>query len=103
MALALALAGGPYSVLLIDSRARCLGPTRVPWRCRTVAASSSNASAPGTAAGTPIRRFTSRNATASAAPDRRRDYGMPALGYVMRYRDLAATLDARIDRTQLLN
>jgi hypothetical protein len=23
------------------------------------------------------------------------DYGIPALGYVMRYRDLAATLDAR--------
>ena len=30
------------------------------------------------------------------------DYGAPALGYVMRYRDLAAALDARIPATQWL-
>lgn len=31
------------------------------------------------------------------------EYDVPALGYVMRYRDLAAALDARIDATQLLD
>jgi hypothetical protein len=31
------------------------------------------------------------------------DYDIPALGYVMRYRDLAANLDARIEAAQRLN
>ncbi|WP_291992188.1 FAD-dependent monooxygenase [Candidatus Accumulibacter sp. ACC003] len=106
MTLALALAGGPLRVLLIDSR------RRGAWAAdpRALALSQGTRQL--------LERLGAWNVDAGTAIDSihvsqrggfgrtlidTRDYDLPALGYVMRYRDLAAALDARIDRVPLLD
>ena len=106
MTLALALAEGPFSVVLIDSRGRGA------WRADPRALALSHGSrqllerlgAWNVSAGTPIHSIhvSQRNGFGRTVIEAR-DYDLPALGYVMRYRDLAATLDARIDGVRLLN
>jgi 2-octaprenyl-6-methoxyphenol hydroxylase len=99
MTLALALAGGRY-------RMCCRQPPRGAWAGdpRALALSygtrqllESLGAWNGTAA-TPIETIhvSQRGGFGRTLIDAA-DYGIPALGYVMRYRDLAATLDARID------
>ncbi|MBP6708669.1 MAG: FAD-dependent monooxygenase, partial [Candidatus Accumulibacter sp.] len=106
MALALALANGPYRVLLIDSR----GPAAWAGDPRALALSHGTrqlleilAAWNGNAA-TAIRTIhVSQRGGFGRTLIEATDYGIPALGYVMRYRDLAATLDERIDTTLRLN
>ena len=105
MTLALALAGSPLKITLIDKRARgawCEDP-------RALALSHGSRQL--------LERIEAWNA--SAATDIREihvsqrggfgrtllncsDYSTPALGYVMRYRDLASSLDRQIPATQLI-
>jgi 2-octaprenyl-6-methoxyphenol hydroxylase len=106
MTLALALAGGPYSVLLIDSRRR--GAWETDPRALALSHGSrqllEHLGAWNAGAGTPIRSIhvSQRSGFGRTVIDAD-DYDLPALGYVMRYRELAATLDARIDPAHLLN
>ncbi len=100
MSLALALAAGTQRVLLLDSR------PHAAW------ASDPRALALAHGSRQLLESLGAWNAAAATSIDtihvsqrggfgrtliEARDYGIPALGYVMRYRDLAATLDARID------
>jgi 2-octaprenyl-6-methoxyphenol hydroxylase len=105
MTLALALAGGPYSVRLIDRRRAAPGrrPARPGAGARQPAAARTPAT-PGMRRGN--RRSTihvSQRAGFGRTLIDAADYGIPALGYVMRYRDLAATLDRRLGDSQLLD
>ena len=106
MTLALALAGGPYSVLLIDNRRR--GAWETDPRALALSHGSrqllEHLGAWNAGAGTPIRSIhvSQRTGFGRTVIDAD-DYDLPALGYVMRYRELAATLDARIDPAHLLN
>ena len=106
MALALALAGGPYSVMLIDSRRR--GAWETDPRALALSHGSrqllEHLGAWNAGAGTPIRSIhvSQRSGFGRTVIDAD-DNDLPALGYVMRYRELAATLDARIDPAHLLN
>ncbi|MBL8423161.1 MAG: FAD-dependent monooxygenase [Candidatus Accumulibacter phosphatis] len=106
MTLALALAGGPYSVMLIDSRRR--GAWETDPRALALSHGSrqllEHLGAWNAGAGTPIRSIhvSQRTGFGRTVIDAD-DYDLPALGYVMRYRELAATLDARIDPAHLLN
>ena len=106
MALALALAGGPYSVMLIDSRRR--GAWETDPRALALSHGSrqllEHLGAWNAGAGTAIRSIhvSQRSGFGRTVIDAD-DYHLPALGYVMRYRELAATLDARIDPAHLLN
>ena len=106
MTLALALAGGPYSVMLIDSRRR--GAWETDPRALALSHGSrqllEHLGAWNAGAGTPIRSIhvSQRSGFGRTVIDAD-DYHLPALGYVMRYRELAATLDARIDPAHLLN
>ena len=105
MTLALALADSPLRVLLIDHRARGAGSDDP--RALAIAHGSQQL----------LERLKAWNAAAGTAIDeihvsqrggfgrtllKAHDYGAPALGYVMRYRDLAAALDSRITSEQLL-
>jgi len=106
MTLALALAGGPYSVLLIDNRRR--GAWETDPRALALSHGSrqllEHLGAWNAGAGTAIRSIhvSQRTGFGRTVIDAD-DYDLPALGYVMRYRDLAATLAARIDPAHLLN
>ncbi|MEF8698954.1 MAG: FAD-dependent monooxygenase [Candidatus Accumulibacter sp. UW26] len=105
MALALALSGGPYSVRLIDRRARVTG-ARDP-RALALAHGSrqllERIDAWNAEAATPIKTIhVSQRAGFGRTLIDAADYGIPALGYVMRYADLAATLDRRLAASQLL-
>lgn len=106
MTLALALADGPLRVLLIDRRAR--GAWADDPRALALAHGTrqllERLRAWNAAAGTPIHEIhvSQRGGFGRTLIDRR-EYAIPALGYVMRYRDLAAALDARIDAAQLLD
>jgi 2-octaprenyl-6-methoxyphenol hydroxylase len=106
MALALALAGGPYSVLLIDSR------QRGAWAADPRALALSHGTrqilerlgAWNGRLATPIETIhvSQRGGFGRTLIDAA-DYGIPALGYVMRYRDLAATLDLSMATSTLLS
>jgi 2-octaprenyl-6-methoxyphenol hydroxylase len=104
MTLHCALAAGGQKSLLIDRRPQSAlqaDPRR--WRCRTVPANCSNRSTP---AG-PRRdadRDHPRVAEGRLRPhaDRPCRARLPALGYVVRYRDLAAALAARIEPGALI-
>ena len=106
MTLALALAGSSLRVLLIDSRAR------------GAAADDPRALALSYGSRQLLERLQAWNAAASTAIHqihvsqrggfgrtliKAEDYKTPALGYVLRYRDLAATLDARLANGQLID
>ncbi|HPU80498.1 FAD-dependent oxidoreductase, partial [Accumulibacter sp.] len=97
MTLALALADGPYKVLLIDSR------QRGAWAADPRALALSHGTRQM------LEHLGAWNAKAATAIETihvsqrggfgrtllmARDYDIPALGYVMRYRELAAALDA---------
>ncbi|WP_313951753.1 FAD-dependent monooxygenase [Accumulibacter sp.] len=106
MTLALALAGGPYRVLLIDSRGR--GAWANDPRALALAHGTrqilERLGAWNAGAGTSIETIhVSQRGGFGRTLINARDYALPALGYVMRYRDLAATLDARIEPGQLLS
>ena len=106
MTLALALAEGPFSVLLIDSRGR--GAWQTDPRALALSHGSrqllERLGAWNVSAGNPIHSIhVSQRDGFGRTVIEARDYDLPALGYVMRYRDLAATLDARIDGARLLN
>ncbi|MBK7564593.1 MAG: FAD-dependent monooxygenase [Propionivibrio sp.] len=106
MALALALAGSRQRVILIDSR------QRGAWIDDPRALALSHGSrqllerlnAWNAMAGTPIRQIhVSQRGGFGRTMLSTEDYGTPALGYVMRYRDLAAALAARIKPEQLID
>jgi 2-octaprenyl-6-methoxyphenol hydroxylase len=110
MTLALALAGGPQRVLLIDSRPRgaSAGDPRALALSHGTRQLLERIKAWNNAAGTPIHdiHVSQRKGFGRTVIDAAQ-YGVPALGYVMRYRDLASALatalDARIDAGQLLD
>jgi 2-octaprenyl-6-methoxyphenol hydroxylase len=110
MTLALALAGGPHRVLLIDRRPRgaSSGDPRALALSHGTQQLLERLNAWNSAAGTPIHdiHVSQRGGFGRTVIDRK-EQGVPALGYVMRYRDLsstlAAALDARIDSAQLLD
>lgn len=105
MTLALALADSPLRVCLIDRR------PRGAWSADPRALALSHGSrqllerlkAWNASAGTAIRtiHISQRGGFGRTLIDAD-DYGTPALGYVMRYRDLAAALDARVPPEQVL-
>ena len=105
MTLALALADSPLRVRLIDRRARNA------WsddpRALAIAHGSrqllERLNAWNETAGTAIREIhVSQSGGFGRTLLKAQDYGAPALGYVMRYRDLAAALDSRLTSEQLL-
>ncbi len=106
MALALALAGGPYSVLLIDSRQRgaSAGDPRALALSHGTRQLLERLGAWNSPLATPIQTIhvSQRGGFGRTLIDAT-DYGIPALGYVMRYRDLAATLDRRMATSRLLS
>lgn len=106
MTLARALADGPYRVLLIDSRRR------------GAAAGDPRALALSHGTRQVLERLGAWNSTSATAIEsihvsqrggfgrtliHAADYGIPALGYVMRYRDLATALDAGIGGSSILS
>lgn len=102
MALTAALAGSAQRVLLVDSRQR-------GWATDPRALALSQGSrqllerldAWQATAGTAIRQIhVSQRGGFGRTLISSEDYGLPALGYVMRYRDLAAGLSARIPPEQ---
>ena len=106
MTLALALAGGAQRVLLIDRRPRgaWAGDPRALALSHGTRQLLEQIEAWNTAAGTPIHDIhISQRGGFGRTLIERAEYNVPALGYVMRYRDLAAALDARIDAAQLLD
>jgi len=105
MTLALALADSPWRVLLIDRRAR--GAWADDPRALAIAHGSrqllERLKAWSEPAGTAIREIhVSQRGGFGRTLLKAQDYGVPALGYVMRYRDLAAALDSRLTAEQLL-
>ncbi|HOL63801.1 MAG TPA: FAD-dependent monooxygenase, partial [Accumulibacter sp.] len=106
MTLALALAGGPYSVCLIDAKAR--GAWAGDPRALALAHGSrqllAGLQAWNSDAATPIETIhvSQRGGFGQTLIDAA-DYALPALGYVMRYRDLAAALDVHIAADALLD
>jgi 2-octaprenyl-6-methoxyphenol hydroxylase len=104
MALALALEGGP-SLALIDSRAP--GAWADDPRALALAHGSrqllERLGAWNAAAASPIREIhVSQRGGFGRTRIAADDYGAPALGYVMRYRDLADALAARVQPASLL-
>ncbi len=106
MTLALALAASPLRVLLIDSR------QRAAWADDPRALALAHGSrqllerlqAWNAGAATAIREIhVSQRGGFGRTMINSDDYGTPALGYVMRYRDLAAALDARLRDGQLID
>ncbi len=106
MTLALALAGGPYSVCLIDAKAR--GAWAGDPRALALAHGSrqllAGLQAWNSDAATPIETIhvSQRGGFGQTLIDAA-DYALPALGYVMRYRDLAAALDTHLAADALLD
>lgn len=106
MALALALAGSPFRVLLIDSRQR--GTWTSDPRALALSYGTrqllESLGAWNVDAGTSIETIhvSQRGGFGRTLIDAA-DYDIPALGYVLRYRNLAASLDARIEASQRLN
>ena len=106
MTLALALAGSPFRVLLIDSRQR--GAWASDPRALALSYGTrqllESLGAWNVNAGTAIETIhvSQRGGFGRTLIDAA-DYDIPALGYVLRYRDLAASLDARIEASQRLN
>ena len=105
MTLALALADSGMRVRLLDRRPRGAWADdprglALSHGCRQIL---ERLRAWNAAAGTPIREIhvSQRGGFGHTMIDAA-DYGTPALGYVMRYRDLAAALDARIPAEQWL-
>lgn len=108
MTLAIALASGdsPLRVLLLDNR-----PRRA-WNTDPRALALAHGSrqllerlgAWNASAGTSISDIhVSQRGGFGRTQIRATDYGTPALGYVMRYRDLARALDAKIPDAQILD
>ena len=110
MTLALALAGGPQRVLLVDRRPRgaWAGDPRALALSHGTRQLLERIKAWNAGAGTPIHNIhvSQRGGFGRTVIDRA-EHEVPALGYVMRYRDLAsslaAALDARTDAAQLLD
>jgi 2-octaprenyl-6-methoxyphenol hydroxylase len=100
MSLALALAAGPQRVLLLDSRphAAWAGDPRALALAHGSRQLLESLGAWNAAAATSIDTIhvSQRGGFGRTLIDAR-EYGIAALGYVMRYRDLAATLDTRIN------
>jgi 2-octaprenyl-6-methoxyphenol hydroxylase len=106
MTLALALADGPYRVLLIDSRQRgaWAGDPRALALSHGTRQLLERLGAWNANAATPIETIhVSQRGGFGRTLIEASDYGIPALGYVMRYRDLAARLDARLASALLLD
>ena len=105
MTLALALADSGQRVRLLDRRPRGAWADdprglALSHGCRQLLERLDAWNAP---AGTPIRdTHVSQRGGFGRTMIEAADYGTPALGYVMRYRDLAAALDARIPAAQWL-
>ncbi|MEI7612905.1 MAG: FAD-dependent oxidoreductase [Betaproteobacteria bacterium] len=105
MTLALALADSPLRVLLVDSQPR--GNWRQDPRALALAHGSRQVlerlGAWNAAAGTAIEdiHISQKSGFGSSMIDAK-DYGIPALGYVMSYSKLAAALDAQLNTEQLL-
>ncbi|TLD45909.1 MAG: 2-octaprenyl-6-methoxyphenol hydroxylase [Accumulibacter sp.] len=106
MTLALALAGGPHRLRLIDVRPR--GAWSGDPRALALAHGSRqvlqglqawNLDAATAISTIHVSQRTGFGRTRIDASD----YGLPALGYVMRYRDLAAALDARLEDSVFLD
>ncbi len=106
MALALALVDSPHRVLLIDSRPRSA------WQGDPRALAISQGSrqlleqlgAWNADAATAIREIhVSQRGGFGRTEINAKDYGIPALGYVMRYPDLAKTLDSQISDEKFLD
>lgn len=110
MTLALALADGPQRVVLIDRRPRGAsgGDPRALALSHGTRQLLERLGAWNSVAGTPIHNIhiSQRGGFGRTVIDAT-DYGVPALGYVMRYRDLAsalaAALDARSGSAQVLD
>ncbi len=106
MTLALALAGSPYSIRLIDGRRRdaWAGDPRALALSHGTRQLLEGLGAWNVHAATPIETIhvSQRGGFGRTLIDAA-DYGIPALGYVLRYRDLAATLDARIAAVQRID
>ena len=99
MTLALALAGGPHRVTLIDAKPR--GAWAGDPRALALAHGSrqllERLAAWNDDAATPIETIdVSQRGGFGQTRIQAGDYRLPALGYVMRYRDLAAALDQRL-------
>ena len=105
MTLALALADSGQRVRLLDRRPRGAWADdprglALSHGCRQLL---ERLDAWNASAGTPIKEIhVSQRGGFGRTMINASDYGTPALGYVMRYRDLAAALDARIPATQWL-
>lgn len=105
MTLALALADSPLRITLIDRRPR--GAWSSDPRALALAHGSrqllERLQAWNAPAGTAIREIhVSQRGGFGRALISAEDYGTPALGYVMRYRDLADALNVRIQPDQLI-
>lgn len=105
MTLALALSGGPHRTLLLDNRPR--GAWAGDPRALAISDGSrqllERLNAWDSRAGTAIREIhVSQSKGFGRTQINAEDYGTPALGYVMRYRDLAAALDLGLGDGQLL-
>jgi 2-octaprenyl-6-methoxyphenol hydroxylase len=106
MTLALALAGGPHRLRLIDARPR--GAWRNDPRALALAHGTRQVLDELLAwnhdAATAISTIhVSQRAGFGRTLIDAKDYGLPALGYVMRYSELAAALDARLGDSLLLD
>ena len=105
MTLALALADSGQRIHLLDRRPRGAWADdprglALSHGCRQLL---ERLDAWNASAGTPIKEIhVSQRGGFGRMMINASDYGTPALGYVMRYRDLAAALDARIPATQWL-
>ena len=105
MTLALALAQGPYSVRLVDRRPLALqaGDPRALALSHGARQLLEQLQAWPARAATPIETIhvSQRHGFGRTVIDRG-EYGLPALGYVVRYRDLAAALAARLPTGSVL-
>jgi len=101
MTLALALAGGPYRVVLVDSRPR--GAAAADPRALALSHGTrqllERLAAWNAAAATAITHIhISQRAGFGRTLLDAQDYDIPALGYVMRYRDLVSALADRLEQ-----
>ena len=100
MTLALALAGGPLRVLLIDRgpRGAWAGDPRALALSHGTRQLLERLGAWNDTTGTPIHDIhVSQRGGFGRTVINHREYDVPALGYVMRYRDLASSLAAALD------
>lgn len=106
MTLARALADGPYRVWLIDSRRRgaATGDPRALALSHGTRQILERLGAWNSAAATAIETIhVSQRGGFGRTLIYAADYGIPALGYVMRYGDLTTTLDAGISASDILS